>query len=184
MAAAARGRRWPRPPAARLIGGVMAGDSMGSEGMTGEAMEESMAGVGLLNETGVAVKSPLDTFVKTLSELFASDPRLVLLTADQEVEARLSGIFAAHPDRCRNLGAAERNLLGMAAGMAAAGKVPVAVLPGSAASQRAADLLRAIIARSGLHVILAAYPAGLEGRAGSALHALGDFAALLSIRGL
>jgi transketolase len=148
---------------------------------------DSMAGVGLLRpgeETGVPLRSPLDAFVQTLGELFATDPRLVLLTADQAVEARLEPLFAAHPDRCRNLGSAERNVIGVAAGMAAAGKVPVAVLSGSAASQRAADLLRATVARSGLHVIIAAYPAGIEGRAGSAMHALSDFAALLSIPGL
>ncbi len=161
----------------------MAGESLAGEGIAGE----SLAGVGLLrpgDETGLPMKSPLDAFVQTLGELFTSDPRLVLLTADQAIEARLEALFVAHPDRCRNLGSAERNLLGMAAGMAAAGKVPVAVLPGSAASQRTTDLLRATVARSGLHVILAAYPAGIEGRAGSALHALGDFAALLSIPGL
>ncbi|HWN82612.1 MAG TPA: transketolase C-terminal domain-containing protein [Candidatus Udaeobacter sp.] len=129
-------------------------------------------------------KSPLDAFISTLQELFASDPRLFLLAADQVGEARLGALFAAYPDRCRNLGTAERNLLGVAAGMAAAGKVVVAVLPGASAASRAGDILRNIIARSGLNVIVAALPAGVEGRAGSSSQALHDLAAMLAIPGL
>jgi transketolase len=119
-----------------------------------------------------------------LQELFASDPRLFLLAADSVGEARLGPLFEAYPDRCRNLGAAERNLLGVAAGMAAVGKVVIAVLPGASAASRAGDILRNIVARGGLNVIVAALPAGIEGRAGSSSQALHDLAAMLAIPGL
>jgi len=134
--------------------------------------------------TSYVHKSPLDAFISTLQELFASDPRLFLLAADSVGEARLGPLFEAYPDRCRNLGAAERNLLGVAAGMAAVGKVVIAVLPGASAASRAGDILRNIVARGGLNVIVAALPAGIEGRAGSSSQALHDLAAMLAIPGL
>jgi transketolase len=148
--------------------------------------QESIGSVELIRPqegAGFVSQSPLGAFVSTLGELLASDPRVVVLTADQVGEARLGPLFEAHPDRCRNLGAAERNLIGVAAGMAATGKVAVVVLP-AAAMSRAGDLIRNLIARSGLNVIVAATPAGLEGRAGSAGHALSDLGGMLSIPGL
>lgn len=149
--------------------------------------QESTGGVELIRPqegTSYVHKSPLDAFISTLQELFASDPRLFLLAADSVGEARLGPLFEAYPDRCRNLGVAERNLLGVAAGMAAVGKVVIAVLPGASAASRAGDILRNIVARGSLNVIVAALPAGIEGRAGSSSQALHDLAAVLAIPGL
>jgi transketolase len=149
--------------------------------------QESTGGVELIRPqegTSYVHKSPLDAFISTLQELFASDPRLFLLAADSVGEARLGPLFEAYPDRCRNLGVAERNLLGVAAGMAAVGKVVIAVLPGASAASRAGDILRNIVARGSLNVIVAALPAGIEGRAGSSSQALHDLAAMLAIPGL
>jgi transketolase len=149
--------------------------------------QESMGSVGLIRPhegASFVSRSPLAAFSSALGELLASDPRVVVLTADQAGETQLTAIFEAHPDRCRNLGAAERNLLGVAAGMAATGKVVVAVLPAVAAASRAGDLLRSVVARSNAHVIVAATPSGIEGRSGSAGHALHDLGAMLAIPGL
>src|SRR4026209_2716094 len=141
--------------------------------------QESTGGVELIRPqegTSYVHKSPLDAFISTLPELFPRAPRRFLLAADSVGEARLGPLFEAYPDRCRNLGAAERNLLGVAAGMAAVGKVVIAVLPGASAASRAGDILRNIVARGGLNVIVAALPAGIEGRAGSSSQALHDLA--------
>ena len=149
--------------------------------------QESTGGVELIRpqeSMSYVNKSPLDAFISTLQELFASDPRLFLLAADSVGEARLGPLFEAYPDRCRNLGAAERNLLGVAAGMAAVGKVVIAVMPGASAASRAGDILRNIVARGSLNVIVAALPAGIEGRAGSSSQALHDLAVMLAIPGL
>jgi transketolase len=149
--------------------------------------QESIGSVELIRPhagAGFVSQSPLGAFVSTLGDLLVSDSRVLLLTADQVAEAGLGPLFDAHPDRCRNLGSAERNLIGVAAGMAATGKVVVTVLPGGAAASRAGDLIRNLVARSGLNVIVAATPAGLEGRAGSAGHALHDLGAMLAIPGL
>ena len=131
-----------------------------------------------------ALRAPAAAFVETLGQLAASDPRVVVLTGDQATESRLAPFVKAHGDRFHNLGSAERNLIGVAAGMAAAGKVPFVVTSGVAASLTAGDILRTTVARSKLHVIVAAYPAGIEGSAGGVRHALEDLAALICIPGL
>jgi transketolase len=132
----------------------------------------------------LAARAPSDAVVETLKELAATDPRVVVLTSGQATECRLGPFAEAHPDRFCNLGAAERNLVGVAAGMAAVGKVPFVVTSGAAATLSAAEILRTTVARGGLHVILVGLPAGIESPAGGARHALEDLAVTMAIPGL
>jgi len=129
------------------------------------------------------LRSPGEALVEALIDLAGREPHLVVLTADLAVENRLLRFAEAHPARFRNLGTAARNALGVAAGMAAAGKIPFVVLGGPAVTG-AADLIASSIAGSGLHVVVAALPSGVEafGHAGPA--AVADLAALLAIPGL
>jgi len=130
------------------------------------------------------LRSPGDALVAALVEMAAHEPRLVVLTADLAVDNRLLPFAEAHPDRFHNLGAATRNALGMAAGMAAAGQIVFVVLAGPSAAAGAADLVAASVAGSELPVVIVALPSGIEahGRAGSA--AVTDLAALLALPGL
>jgi transketolase len=130
------------------------------------------------------MRAPSAAFVETLGKRATSDRRIHWLAADQATESGLAPFVEAHGDRFHNLGAAERNLIGVAAGMAAAGKVPFAVVSGVAATSTAGDILRTTVARSGLHVIVIALPAGIEGSAGGVRHALEDLAAVTCIPGL
>jgi transketolase len=136
------------------------------------------------SSASMETRAPSAAFVETLGQLAASDPRVVVLTSDQAGECGLAPFAEAHEGRFFNLGSAERNLIGVAAGMAVAGKVPFVVTSGSAASLAAGDLMRTTIARSGLHVILAAMPAGLEGSGGGVRHALEDLAVMMCIPNL
>lgn len=133
---------------------------------------------------GLPLRSPGDAFVETLVELAERDPRLVVLTADLAVENRLAPFAGAHPLRFRNLGAATRNAIGVAAGMAAAGKVPFVVLGGHAAAGGAADLIATSIAGPGLHVIVTALPSGVEAHGAAGHAAVADLAPMLAIPGL
>jgi transketolase len=63
------------------------------------------------------------TFVETLTELAASDQRIVLLTGDLGFMA-LDSFAARHPDRFFNVGVAEQNMIGLATGLAEAGFIP------------------------------------------------------------
>jgi transketolase len=66
-----------------------------------------------------------DAFVRTLTELAAADPRVVLLTAD--LGYRLFDDFERRcPGRFFNVGVAEANMIGIAAGLALDGKRPFA----------------------------------------------------------
>ncbi|MGP8056203.1 MAG: transketolase family protein [Nitrososphaerales archaeon] len=67
-----------------------------------------------------------DAYGEALLELGASNPKVVVLGADTTGSMK-SGVFAAKfPARFFNVGIAEQNLMGMAAGFALAGKVPYA----------------------------------------------------------
>jgi transketolase len=122
--------------------------------------------------------------VEVLLDVASEDPRLVVLTGDRARECGLQPFADAYGDRFFNLGTADRNLIGTAAGMAAAGKLPVVVTAGASAALTALDLIRDIVARSALHVVIAAMPAGIESRVGGVQHALEDLATMMSIPGL
>lgn len=61
--------------------------------------------------------------LKSLCELAAADPRVMLLTADLGWSV-VEPFAKAFPDRFLNVGVAEQNMLGVATGLAIEGKVP------------------------------------------------------------
>ncbi len=130
------------------------------------------------------LRSPGDALVEALVELAAHEPQLVVLTADLAIANRLLPFAEAQPERFRNLGTATRNALGVAAGMAATGKIPFVVLDGPAVAARAADLIATSIAGSGLHVVVVALPSGIEAHGQGGPAAGADLAALLALPGL
>jgi transketolase len=66
-----------------------------------------------------------DAFFEELSKLASVDERVVFLTADHGAQA-LSSFEQNFPDRFYNIGIAEQNMISVAAGLAAKGKIPVA----------------------------------------------------------
>ncbi len=67
-----------------------------------------------------------DAYGEALLELGASNPQVVVLGADTTGSLK-SGVFAnKFPGRFFNVGIAEQNLMGIAAGFALAGKIPFA----------------------------------------------------------
>ena len=71
-------------------------------------------------------KATRAAFGEALVELGARDDRIVTLDADLSKSTMTVGFAKAHPDRAFNLGIAESNMLGVAAGLALAGKIPFA----------------------------------------------------------
>jgi len=87
----------------------------------------------------MATKEMRTVYAETLVELAAADPRIVVLEADL-MRATGTGPFkAAYPDRCFNAGVAEADMVGVAAGLSAEGKVPFAASFGCFASRRVFD---------------------------------------------
>ncbi len=78
-------------------------------------------------------------YAETLIELAQENPDIVILEADL-MRATGTGAFAkAFPDRAFNAGVAEANMVGVASGLSAAGKIPFAATFGSFAGRRDYD---------------------------------------------
>src|SRR5882762_1223079 len=72
----------------------------------------------------VQMSSMRDALADALLELGAKDPRVVVLGADTSVSIKTSLFADRYPDRLFNVGIAEANMIGIAAGLALAGKIP------------------------------------------------------------
>ena len=67
-----------------------------------------------------------ESYGETLVELGAEHEEIVVLDADLAAATKTGLFQAAYPERFINCGIAESNMIGVAAGLAAAGKVPFA----------------------------------------------------------
>lgn len=72
------------------------------------------------------MKATRDAYGETLAELGAQNRDIVVLDADLSGSTKTSLFAKKFPDRFFNMGIAEANLVGTAAGLAAAGKIPFA----------------------------------------------------------
>ncbi|HET7839079.1 MAG TPA: transketolase family protein, partial [Rectinemataceae bacterium] len=78
-------------------------------------------------------------YAETLVELAASNPEIVVLEADLMRATGTGSFQKAYPDRLVNVGVAEANMVGIASGLSATGKIPFASTFGCFASRRAFD---------------------------------------------
>ena len=78
-------------------------------------------------------------YCKTLMELAETDKRIVALDADLVGSSGMKNFFKAYPDRAIDCGIQEANMIGVAAGMSAAGMVPWAHSFGPFATRRVLD---------------------------------------------
>lgn len=83
-----------------------------------------------------------EIYGRTLVELAEKDKRVVALTADLAKSTKIGDFLNRFPERFFNVGIAEQNLFGMAAGMAKAGLIPFASTFSVFASMRATDQLQ------------------------------------------
>jgi transketolase len=78
-------------------------------------------------------------YCKTLMELAETDKRIVALDADLVGSSGMKNFFKAYPDRAIDCGIQEANMIGVAAGLSAAGMVPWAHSFGPFATRRVLD---------------------------------------------
>lgn len=113
-------------------------------------------------------------FVRTLVELAERDPRILFLTGDlgyTVVEPFAEGF----PDRFFNVGVAEQNMIGLAAGLAEAGFIPFVYSIVTFASLRPYEFIRNDLILHRFPVRIAAVGGGFEyGSAGATHHGLED----------
>ena len=125
-----------------------------------------------------------EAFGKALTSVAAAYPSLVVLDADVAGGTGLHHFRRAYPDRFVQLGIAEQNMVGVAAGMALAGRLPVASTF-AVFALRTVEQVRQSIAYPRLNVKLAASHPGLDaGPDGASAQALEDLAVFRAIPGM
>jgi transketolase len=125
-----------------------------------------------------------DAFFRALTELGAEDERVWALTGDLGV-----GLFepfeAVAPGRYLNVGIAEQTLVGVAAGLAYAGKVPFAYSIAPFITSRPHDQVRVDVACAEANVKLVGVGSGVSyGTLGPTHHAIDDLALMRVLPGM
>ena len=123
-----------------------------------------------------------EIYGRTLAELAKADERIVALTGDLAKSTALNKFAEVFPGRVFNVGIAEQDLFGAAAGMAKTGLIPFASTFAIFACLRAGEQIRTDIAYQKLPVKIIATHGGLSfGHAGTTHHCTEDFAVMRAI---
>ncbi len=127
----------------------------------------------------------LDVFSATLQELAGADNNIIAITSDSRGSGKLVPFGQKFPAQMVEVGIAEQNLVGVAAGLASCGKKVFAVSPACFLTARALEQIKNDVAYSDNPVKLIGISAGLSyGALGSTHHSLHDFAALRAIHNI
>lgn len=104
-------------------------------------------------------------------------PNLVVLDGDLANSTKADVFQQAHPDRFFEMGIAEQNMLGVAAGLATTGFVPWISTFAAFVAKRALDQIRVVIAQPNLNVkMCGSYSGILTGKTGKTHQAVEDIA--------
>ena len=124
-------------------------------------------------------------FGETVTELAARDPRIVVLDGDLGSSTQAKIFEDAYPERFYQMGIAEQNMLGVAAGMAKTGLVPFISTFVAFALHRPLDQIRVLIAQTGANVKITAGYCGLfTGKAGKTHQIVDDISVARAIPGM
>lgn len=120
-----------------------------------------------------------DAYGEALVELGNKNLNVVVLDADLSQSTKTAGFSKNFPDRFFNMGIAEQNMMGTAAGLATTGKIPFASTFAMFATGRAFEIIRNSIGYPNLNVKVCATHAGLTvGEDGASHQALEDIACM------
>jgi transketolase len=130
-------------------------------------------------------RANLEEFADTLLAVAKENRQVVVLTSDSRGSGKLVPFGKALPNQLVEVGIAEQNLVGIAAGLAAAGKKPFAVSPACFLTARALEQIKNDICYSDVPSVIVGISAGVSyGALGSTHHSLHDFAALRAIHNI
>ena len=126
-----------------------------------------------------------EAYGNTLKELGAKYPNLVVLDADLSGSTKTSVFAKEYPDRFFNMGIAEQNMYGAAAGLALSGKIVCASTFAMFASGRAFEIIRNSIGYTHANVKVCATHAGITvGEDGASHQTFEDIALMRTIPGM
>jgi transketolase len=130
----------------------------------------------------VEMKKTREGFGRALVALGEKDPRIVVLVGDLSESTMVHFFAERFPERFIQVGIAEQNMCGVAAGLAAMGKIPFFATYGAFASCRAADQIRVTVAYTNLNVKIAGAHGGISvGPDGATHQAMEEISIIRSI---
>jgi transketolase len=126
-----------------------------------------------------------DAYAATLVELAEADPRVVAVVNDSVGSSKLAAFQERFPERLINVGIAEQDMVGVAAGLANGGKIPFVSAASCFLTARAMEQIKVDAAYSRAHVVLCGMSPGMAyGELGPTHHSIEDHAWLRTIPGL
>jgi transketolase len=126
-----------------------------------------------------------DAYVSTLSALASADHRIVGVVNDSVGSSKLDAFKKAFPDRLINVGIAEQDMVGVAAGLANGGRIPFVSAASCFLTARALEQIKADVAYSNHNVKLCGMSPGVAyGELGPTHHSIEDIAWLRAIDNL
>jgi transketolase len=130
-------------------------------------------------------RANLEVFAEAVLELAKVDRQIVIVTSDSRGSGKLGPFGQALPRQLVEVGIAEQNLVGIAAGLAAAGKKAFAVSPACFLTARALEQIKNDVCYSDVPAVVVGISAGVSyGALGSTHHSLHDLAALRAIHNI
>lgn len=119
---------------------------------------------------------------KALADLARENPRVVVLDADLAGSTKISDFQKVCPERFVEVGIAEQNMIGIAAGLAASGKIAFASTFGVFATGRCWEQIRLAVAYPKMNVKIVATHSGISvGEDGASHQALEDMAIMRAL---
>lgn len=126
-----------------------------------------------------------EAFTAELERLAGADGRIVALTSDARGSTSLKAYADALPEQFVEVGIAEQNEVGMAAGLAAVGLRPYVCAPASFMSARALEQIKVDVVYSRMNVKIFAVSGGISyGALGFSHHSTHDIAVMRAFPGL
>ena len=123
-----------------------------------------------------------ESYGKALAELANTNSNIVVLDADLSKSTKTADFKAVCPERFLNMGIAEGNMMGVAAGLSTCGKVPFVSTFAMFAAGRAFEQIRNSICYPKLNVKVCATHAGLTvGEDGASHQSVEDLSLMRSI---
>ena len=130
-------------------------------------------------------KANLDVFSETLIGLGEVDKDIFAVTSDSRGSGKLVPFGEKLPEQIVEVGIAEQNLVGVAAGLASTGKKVFAVSPACFLTARSLEQIKNDVAYSNIPVTLIGISAGVSyGALGSTHHSIHDIAVLRAIHNI
>ena len=136
-------------------------------------------------QSEIQFRAHRDALGEALVSLGAECPNLVVVDPDVRVSTRSEVFYEAYPDRYVCTGIAEQNAMGVAAGLASWGYVPIVPLYAVFAAGKAADQVLNSIAYAGLNVKIVGTHGGINvGPDGPSHQAIVDLNVMRGIPGM